>query len=189
MIIVQIPFLFYSFKVLRFRKWVWPPVVQPTVQDLNTFNLPSYMTEEKQQIFTFEKLNPEIYLLFVYIVYQTCCRLIFWRSTNWLCNWLISAALKACEHILSYFQETMNLGNVTGCWRKTTHGERWGYKPCRAGVSTAVYTDSHTLSHHARTHPNTYYLYIYTLCVWEFTYNKYSHNQHSPGWRSKRKKK
>lgn len=161
MIIVQIPFLFYSFKVLRFRKWVWPPVVQPTVQDLNTFNLPSYMTEEKQQIFTFEKLNPEIYLLFVYIVYQTCCRLIFWRSTNWLCNWLISAALKACEHILSYFQETMNLGNVTGCWRKTTHG-------AINHVGQAfqlLFTQIHIHYLFMRGHTQTHTIYIYTHCV------------------------
>lgn len=57
----------------------------------------------------------------------------------------------------------MNLGNVTGCWRKTTHGERWGYKPCRAGVSTAVYTDSQYLI--MRGHTQTHTIYLYTHCV------------------------
>lgn len=47
--------------------------------------------------------------------------------------------------------------------------ERWGYDPYRGSLSTAVYTISHTLPHHARTftytisvtHPYMYCLYIH----------------------------
>lgn len=45
-----------------------------------------------------------------------------------------------------------------------------GYEPYTGGISTAVYTDSHTLPHHARTltrtlsetHPYVPSIYIYT---------------------------
>lgn len=98
----------------------------------------------------------------------------------------------SCEHIFT-LQLLMNLWSKTFRLKKqnTTHGERDGAMIHIGPAFQLLFTRIHiNLSHHARTHPYTYYLHVHPADG--NTWNKYSNNQPTPGWEGgveKKKKK